>query len=230
MNELQELEKKLIKLETKYSDNKFVSEIRNVRSKHESQKNTIKHRGADRMSNCNNHNYSKWYSIFIQKYQEREIILCEVGILTGVGLSIWCDIFNKSTVIGFDIDIGIFERNKNNLISLGAFSKNTPNIYEFDQFENNTDYIKSYTHEKKISIVIDDGNHTNKANLQTFKSFLPLLADDFVYIIEDNPDIQNELKKIYNNKFYIYYKNKLTVICSKNDGIYISSLNKYLLK
>jgi len=232
-----DLKMELIKLEKKYSENKVVRNIiRSVKSVHEDKKywnilKSVGHSGADRM-NSKYHTYAEWYSIFLEKYTKENIILCEVGILTGVGLSIWCDIFDKSNcIIGYDIDTSIFEKNKSKLIELGAFSKKSPKIYSFDQFEDNTEYIKNNTNGEKISIVIDDGNHVTKANLQTFNSFLPLLADDFVYIIEDNAKgVHKELNKIYYNKFFIYYKDQLTVITSKNGKRPIPYLKKYLLK
>ena len=113
---------------------------------------------------------------------------------------------------------------------MGAFSSNSPNVYSFDQYEENTDLIKNHINEKKITIVIDDGNHKTDANLQTFKSFLPLLADEFVYVIEDNKSgIHKKLHQQYNDEFYIYYKDQLTIITSKNGKEPINSLKKYLV-
>ena len=226
-----DLEMGLIKLEKKYSENKVVKNIkRSVKSVHENKKYYHVHQGADRMSSTY-HQYAEWYSIFLKKYIKKNIILCEVGILTGVGLSIWCDIFDKSNcIIGYDIDISNFEKNKSKLIELGAFSKKSPKVYPFDQFEDNTEYIKDNTNGEKISIVIDDGNHQTESNLQTFKSFLPSLADDFVYIIEDNKKgVHKKLNEIYYNKFFIYYKDSLTVITSKNGKGPIHYLKEYLL-
>lgn len=229
---MKDLEIKLSNLEKKYSENKIVTNIkRNVLSVHESKSYKKIHEGADRMFS-HRHNYAIWYSIFLEKFIKSDIILCEVGILTGVGLSIWCDIFeNATSIIGYDIDIGIFENNKSKLIELGAFSKKSPEVYKFDQYEDNTEYIRKNTNEKKISVVIDDGNHETNCILITFKSFLPLLSDDFVYIIEDNKKgVHKKLKKIYNNDYFIYYKDELTVITSKKDNKPIRKLKKYLVK
>ena len=73
---------------------------------------------GDRM---NHHNYSEFYSKILQPFLDKEIYLIEVGILTGIGLAIWCDIFNKANIIGYDIDIGNYIKNKEHLKSLGAF-------------------------------------------------------------------------------------------------------------
>ena len=224
-----DLQNKLIYLEGKYSENGIVKNIkRQVFSKHEKNYRSV-HQGADRMKSIY-HNYSEWYSIFFQKYIQEKITFCEVGILTGVGLSIWCDIFKNANIIGYDIDTNIYLENYKNLLSLGAFSSNSPNVYSFDQYEENTDLIKNHINEKKITIVIDDGNHKTDANLQTFKSFLPLLADEFVYVIEDNQSgIHKKLHQQYNDEFYIYYKDQLTIITSKNGKEPINSLKKYLV-
>ena len=61
-------------------------------------KTYVVHQGADRMGSPY-HNYAKWYSIFLEKYIKEKISICKVGILTGVGLSIWCDIFDNLIVL-----------------------------------------------------------------------------------------------------------------------------------
>ena len=81
---------------------------------------------------------------------------------------------------------------------------NQPNVFSFDQFIDNRDYIKKHVNNNKISIVIDDGCHQSSAIINTFKSFLPHLEEQFVYIIEDNKGSYQYFRKHYYNKFNIY--------------------------
>lgn len=67
----------------------------------------IIHQGGDRMNSIY-HNYSKIYSAYLLKFLDKKINLVEIGILNGIGLSIWCDIFKDSNIYGLDIDTGIF--------------------------------------------------------------------------------------------------------------------------
>ena len=56
--------------------------------------------------------------------------------------------------------------------------------------------VQDYLHEilncGKIDIRIDDGNHSNEANLTTLKCVLPHLNDEFVYFVEDNQNVYEE--------------------------------------
>jgi len=172
-----------------------------------------KHQGGDRMNSIY-HQYSKYYSKYLEHYIHKDnIILAEVGILTGIGLAIWCDIFPKANIYGFDIDINNFNNNFKNLIDKGAFIQNKPNINIFDQYLNNSKYILD-TCKDKISIVIDDGCHLDKAIINTFESFLPHLSNNFVYFIEDNINVHRYLK-IHFPQYNIFYENEMTIITNK---------------
>ncbi len=154
--------------------------------------------GGDRMSH---HEYAKKYAeyLFPIKEQGDPEILAEVGILTGVGLAIWCDIFPKTKIIGLDIDLDHMKNNMENLLNRGAFRLNKPELYEFDQLTNNIDYLESILKNKKISICIDDGLHSDESILKTLSSFLPHLTNDFTYFIEDNSEVYKKIVTSYPN-------------------------------
>jgi len=205
---MQQLEKQLNLLEKKFGG--LQQNIRrNVKSPHEG-KYYVTHQGGDRM-NCKYHNYSKIYSKYMLEDVNNEINIVEVGILNGIGLAIWCDVFPNANIHGYDIDISIFNNNLNNLKSLNAFKQNNPSIHTFDQFLNNTDYIGNIIKSQKYKIVIDDGCHQTKAILKTFQSFIPHLTEDFIYFIEDNVNVHKIFKKTY-PKYNVFYKDQMTVI------------------
>jgi len=205
---MQHLEKQLNLLEKKFGGLQQKIQ-RNVKSPHEGNYN-VKHQGGDRM-NSEYHNYSKIYSKYMLENVDNEINIAEVGILNGIGLAIWCDVFPNANIHGYDIDISIFNNNLNNLKSLNAFKKNNPSIHAFDQFLNNTDYIGTIIKSQKYKIVIDDGCHRTKAILKTFQSFIPYLTEDFIYFIEDNGNVYKIIKETY-PKYNVFYKNKMTVV------------------
>ncbi|MCF7910858.1 hypothetical protein K9L16_04255 [Candidatus Pacearchaeota archaeon] len=166
--------------------------------------------GGDRMS-PNAHDYAKYYAKYLTQWVGRRVILVEVGILTGIGLAIWSELFTEdSRIIGLDIDLSHFNDNKENLKLLGAFKKNNVEIYEFDQFLNNQEYLKTILKKDKVNILIDDGFHSDNSILTTLNSFKSHLAKESVCFIEDNNTIVNKL----NN--YDISDNYFTVI--KNNG------------
>ena len=169
--------------------------------------------GGDRMLY---HGYANKYSQYFLPYIQNSIpiILVEVGILKGVGLALWCDLFPNGRIIGFDIDLNHFKNNQNNLQNLGAFINNKPELYEFDQFEDNRKYIKDIINHDKINICIDDGLHSNQSIMQTMKSITPFLDENFIYIIEDNNNIVKEVQAAYPN-YNIYYEGSLTIVTNK---------------
>ena len=84
--------------------------------------------GGDRM-NPNCHNYAPVYSKFLKKYINKEIILCEIGVLKGTGIAIWTDLFNKGKIIGLDIDLSHFYENENNLRNSKSSHEGKPGSY-----------------------------------------------------------------------------------------------------
>lgn len=154
--------------------------------------------GGDRM---HNHGYAKDYARYLLPFinSTKAVTLAEFGILKGSGLAIWCDLFKKGTILGFDIDLTHFRNNLKNLKQLGAFEYNQPHLYELDQFVDNTKYLGQVLKNRKLDICIDDGFHADQTILKTLKSIMPYLTDDFVYFIEDNQNVHKKISTIYPN-------------------------------
>lgn len=171
--------------------------------------------GGDRMLH---HGYSDRYAQYLlQIYKNKEkITLVEIGVLTGTGIAMWCDLFKNSRIIGLDIDLSHFYKNVNYLIKLGAFSDNFPELYEFDQYINNEVFIKKLLKGDKIDVCIDDGCHSDKCIMTAFQSMLPSLSDSFIYFIEDNSEVHNLIKEKY-PEFYVFNDGELTVVRRKKE-------------
>lgn len=148
--------------------------------------------GGDRMLH---HAYAPVYARCLAPLARsgRPVTLAEFGILKGTGLAMWCDLFPGGRILGFDIDLDHTRGNMDNLRALGAFRNNQPELHEFDQFVDNTDYLGSVLNGARLDVCIDDGFHSNESILTTLRSVKPHLADDFIYIIEDNDRVHAEI-------------------------------------
>jgi SAM-dependent methyltransferase len=153
--------------------------------------------GADRMD-PKRHNYAPTYAKYIAALGGTARNIAEVGILTGVGLAMWCTLFPEANVVGLDIDVGLVD--KKALAAKGAFQKNTPTLVLFNQLGKNEKLLQKITPKGGFDFVVDDAAHRQEHNLACFKSFLPFLnKQHFVYIIEDvlqDNNIAEELRRL----------------------------------
>jgi hypothetical protein len=148
--------------------------------------------GGDRMSPFF-HDYGKAYEEFLKYFlacRNEPLTLVEVGILNGSGLALWCDLFPKARVIGLDLDLRNFEKNRSFLEAKGAFSKNTPEVFEFDQLDltKARNVLRDVLGDAKVDIAIDDGCHSIESIKLTFDALKTHLNNKFVFFIEDNFD------------------------------------------
>ena len=166
--------------------------------------------GGDRM--CY-HSYAFAYSHYLQEYiNKQNMVLVEMGILGGVGLAIWSELFPRARILGLDIDLSNYENYKEYIVKCGGYD-NIPETYMVDQLNINENTIRTIIGKDKIDIFIDDADHSDNAILNTLTTFLPYMADNFLYIIEDNRSIYNDITTLYP----MYQVNKhrgLTVIRS----------------
>ena len=145
--------------------------------------------GGDRMgSDLQQHAYGPFYEKMMHSFIGRPITLVEVGILRGVGLAIWSDLFPNGKIVGLDLDPSHFHGNVQKLRERGAFSSNNVSVYEFDQVEHGSDNLEKIFEKSLIDVVIDDGMHTRHAIKNTFESMRPFLKKDYLYIVEDSHD------------------------------------------
>ena len=160
------------------------------------------------------HGYAKSYENYLESFtrnREDRYVLCEVGVLEGTGLAIWCELFFNSRCIGLDIDLSNVKQNFGVLQNLGAFSRNEPELHEYDQLVASADYLGKILNGDKIDIFMDDGAHTKDAIMTTLESVTPYLNEKFVYFVEDNWDIHKTIEIEY-PQWTIYSDCELTVI------------------
>lgn len=152
-------------------------------------------RGGDRMNPLLN-NYAPAYAAYLSPLLDRtNLVICEVGILTGVGLAIWCDVFPSARVIGLDIDVTNFQTNRGALVAAGAFQATEPEVYTFDQFAATQDDFARILGGRTIDILIDDGVHTDATIVRTFAAARPHLSPSAIFFAEDNATVSSLLER-----------------------------------
>jgi hypothetical protein len=112
-------------------------------------------------------------------------------------LAIWCDLFPDARVLGFDIDLSHTIGNLKNLSQLGAFARNKPELYEYDQFVCGKDVLDSVLKGSTIDVCIDDGFHSHETILTTMRSVIPFMSPQFVYFVEDNDTVAQEIMGMF---------------------------------
>jgi len=164
--------------------------------------------GGDRMLH---HQYATIYSACLPDVSE-EITLVELGILRGVGLAIWCELFPNARVIGLDVDLSHYKENEQNLRKLGAFRNHSPEVYEYDELApTNAMRLRSILGGDSIDVCIDDALHYDEAILKAARDLMPFMRDGGVYFIEDNAKVHEQIRRIYpTNK--VVSAGKMTVI------------------
>ena len=210
-------QKQLIELEKKYGGltQNVPRNIISGNDKRDKNKILYKMQGGDRMKS-QYHNYASLYEKYLNYFNNNDTLnFLEIGILTGIGLASWSDLYKNSNIFGFDIEPQNFYNNQKNLYSLGAFKHNQPKIYYYDQLDNNQqDYLNNIFKGHKLNIVIDDGCHTDDCIMTTLQNIIPHLANNFVYFIEDNRNVHTLIQSRY-PQFNIEYKDQMTVLTPK---------------
>jgi hypothetical protein len=148
--------------------------------------------GGDRMSE-NKHNYAPSYAKHITSLLKsggtlNNLVIAEVGILTGSGLAMWQHLFPESRIFGFDENITNYNDNLAHLKTLGM-QDSVVTVTKMNQMHNNTQLLSKIGFGSKFrpAIIADDGYHVPEAGNNTFLTLQPFLADRFVYFIEDIP-------------------------------------------
>ncbi|MEY3056884.1 MAG: hypothetical protein RLZZ431_877 [Bacteroidota bacterium] len=118
--------------------------------------------------------YFDVYDRHFSKYKGQEITIVEVGVFQGGSLQMWRSYFGpKAKIWGIDIDprCKLLEEQNTNII-IGSQEDET--------------FLESiYDITGPIDILIDDGGHTQKQQIKTFKILFDKIKNDGVYLCED---------------------------------------------
>ena len=145
------------------------------------------------------HSYIEKYDEIFGPFQYEVFNFLEIGCLTCGSLKMFNEFFTKAHIYGIDNwvqntdHIGHMLSNKG--IDLEKIKQDVDLHYPRVHLKtcDNTDpeQVKNRLADVKFKFIIDDGDHSPYAQLQTFKNFFPFLENDGVYIIEDVGNIHN---------------------------------------
>ena len=111
------------------------------------------------------------YNYYFNTIKDKNLNIFEIGVETGESLRMFSDYFNKSNIVGLDIE------NKD-------YNIERVEIFCGDQSDKKTlnRIIEKY---KTFDVIIDDGSHKNKDVINSFNHLFPYLKFGGLYVIED---------------------------------------------
>lgn len=185
-------------LETRFSGGIELKLRPVVPSQYDTQPNPTSVFHGHRMQENGNPRVRNYAPTYAAHLPDAPVALVELGILRGVGLAIWCDLFPNARVIGLDVDLSHFRENEADLRKRGAFTKNVPEVYEFDELApGNERVLREILGESRISVMIDDALHYDAAILKAMQEFMPFMAKDGRYFVEDNKTVCAKIHAAY---------------------------------
>lgn len=124
------------------------------------------------------HSYIMIYEKLLSSYRSCASKFLEIGVAQGYSLRMWNEYFNDQCEVK-GIDISKAELCDNSLdVTLGD-SKDAILWLDWDNFD----------------VIIDDGDHDSRAQMQTAEIWLPKITDTGIYIIEDVSFLHTDLLK-----------------------------------
>lgn len=124
------------------------------------------------------HSYTETYQQYFQHIKENNIKMLEIGVydprFKGGSVTLWTSYFNNLSLIGFDINSDAKVLESNNV-----------KIFIGDQ-SNKDDLLKCVElYGGNFDIIIDDGLHSFTHQVTSYKTLIPFLNKEGLYIIED---------------------------------------------
>jgi len=118
-------------------------------------------------------NYFLEYDFNFTPYRNRHVKVLEIGVQAGGSLAMWQQYFTNSEITGLDIDPACSQFERDNIkIYIGS--------------QENQNLLKTIDRDRgPFDIIIDDGGHTMRQQIETCNTLFPLVAEGGVYVIED---------------------------------------------
>lgn len=126
------------------------------------------------------HSYIEFYEKYFQA-KRNNVKLLEIGLMTGGSMHMWQKYFDQYDLVGLDISPGWnqarpfqkeIEDDKNVTI---LFNVNSQDV----------NCVPAEVKDRKFDFVIDDGDHSVRGQLETFKTYWPFVEVGGTYFIED---------------------------------------------
>jgi hypothetical protein len=125
------------------------------------------------------HSYVEFYESYFEPSRD-QVSLLEIGMMTGGSMHLWQRYFKKYELVGMDIS-----PTWNQPRDFQSEVENDPNISLFFEINSRDKNIPNEVKSKKFDFIIDDGDHSVMAQMETFESYFPVLANNGTYFVED---------------------------------------------
>jgi len=122
------------------------------------------------------------YEDLFAQFNHKKINFLEIGVFNGESMKLWHDYFvNAKNIVGIDIftRTTIEEVSKN----LKGYDVDLHKINSKDDINKIREFSKKY--KDGFDIIIDDGSHWYRSQIDTYKNFKNMMNPGGVYIIED---------------------------------------------
>lgn len=139
---------------------------------------------------CNDRNGTHSYTpVYDKLFENRRqgVSLLEIGLALGDGLVLWDRYFEESTIVGVDITV-VFPLEK----VKRPGSSNNIHVIECDATK---DDIVRQLMGYEFDIIVDDGSHMEKDQVETFKLLKHKMKPGGIYIIEDILALEHSRKR-----------------------------------
>jgi len=129
----------------------------------------IKH-GTDKSSLS--HSYTKYYSMFFERYRYAYVNVLDVGTWTGASLKMWKEYFENGNIYGLDYE------------DKSQYDEDRIQTFIADQSvpEQLIDVISKIP---ELDIIVEDGSHRSPHQILTFATLFPHLKAGGYYVTED---------------------------------------------
>ena len=116
--------------------------------------------------------YLRHYEQLFAPLRDQEFNLLEIGVKSGVSLTLWEWYFPRAQIVGIDINP-----------QCRKFVR--PRVQVAIGSQADASFLRPLCQANKPTIFIDDGSHLAQHNIFTFETVFPLLQPGGLYIIED---------------------------------------------
>lgn len=145
------------------------------------------------------HSYVEFYERYFEPRRDH-VSLLEIGMMTGGSMHMWQRYFKKYQLVGIDLSPGW-----NQPRDFQAEVEADPDITLLFEINSRNKEIPNAVASKSFDFIIDDGDHSVLAQMDTFENYWPVLAPQGTYFIEDVVGVtQADALK----KFLTEYSNK----------------------
>jgi hypothetical protein len=125
------------------------------------------------------HSYIEFYETYFQAKRD-SVKLLEIGMMTGGSLHMWQKYFDNYQLVGMDIS-----PSWNTYREFQPELENDPNVCLLFGINSRHAALPLEVQNQKFDFIIDDGDHSALAQIETFENYWPLIDNLGTYFIED---------------------------------------------